>query len=66
MYALTLPIALVWTEKYVTRMAEESRQKAIELTGEEAANHYFVCILMELSDTWPSDRLYPKFYPRDP
>ncbi|KAL3991117.1 Serpentine type 7TM GPCR receptor class ab chemoreceptor family protein [Acanthocheilonema viteae] len=40
-YALTLPIALVWTEKYVRKTIQENRQKAMELRGNEAANHYF-------------------------
>uniref|UniRef100_A0A0R3RKS1 Serpentine Receptor, class T n=1 Tax=Elaeophora elaphi TaxID=1147741 RepID=A0A0R3RKS1_9BILA len=40
-YALTLPIALVWTEKYVRKTTQENRRKAIELKGHEAANHYF-------------------------
>ncbi|VDP22664.1 unnamed protein product [Onchocerca flexuosa] len=40
-YALTLPIAIVWTEKYVRKTTQKNRQKAIELKGVEAANHYF-------------------------
>uniref|UniRef100_A0A8R1TN29 G-protein coupled receptors family 1 profile domain-containing protein n=1 Tax=Onchocerca volvulus TaxID=6282 RepID=A0A8R1TN29_ONCVO len=40
-YALTLPIAIVWTEKYVRKVVQENRQKAMELKGTEAANHYF-------------------------
>uniref|UniRef100_A0A8R1TQ20 G-protein coupled receptors family 1 profile domain-containing protein n=1 Tax=Onchocerca volvulus TaxID=6282 RepID=A0A8R1TQ20_ONCVO len=40
-YALTLPIALVWTEKYVRKTTQKNRQKAIELKGTEAANYYF-------------------------
>uniref|UniRef100_A0A0R3S2V6 Serpentine Receptor, class E (Epsilon) n=1 Tax=Elaeophora elaphi TaxID=1147741 RepID=A0A0R3S2V6_9BILA len=40
-YALTLPIALVWTEKYVRKTTQGNRQKAVELKGHEAANHYF-------------------------
>ncbi|KAK6112952.1 Serpentine type 7TM GPCR receptor class ab chemoreceptor family protein [Brugia pahangi] len=41
LYALTLPIAIVWTEKHVRKTTQENCQKAIELTGSEAANHYF-------------------------
>ncbi|VIO89271.1 Uncharacterized protein BM_BM2805 [Brugia malayi] len=41
LYALTLPIAIVWTEKHVRKTIQENCQKAIELTGSEAANHYF-------------------------
>uniref|UniRef100_A0AAF5Q5H1 G_PROTEIN_RECEP_F1_2 domain-containing protein n=1 Tax=Wuchereria bancrofti TaxID=6293 RepID=A0AAF5Q5H1_WUCBA len=41
LYALTLPIAIVWTEKYVRKTVQENRQKAVELAGNEAANHYF-------------------------
>uniref|UniRef100_A0A8R1XR02 G-protein coupled receptors family 1 profile domain-containing protein n=1 Tax=Onchocerca volvulus TaxID=6282 RepID=A0A8R1XR02_ONCVO len=40
-YALTLPIAIVWTEKYVRKVIQENLQKAMELKGTEAANHYF-------------------------
>ncbi|VDO45991.1 unnamed protein product [Onchocerca flexuosa] len=47
-YALTLPIAIVWTEKYVRKTTQKNRQNAIELKGIEAADHYFVCILMHL------------------
>uniref|UniRef100_A0A8R1XS04 G-protein coupled receptors family 1 profile domain-containing protein n=1 Tax=Onchocerca volvulus TaxID=6282 RepID=A0A8R1XS04_ONCVO len=45
-YALTLPIAIVWTEKHLEKTAEGNRQKAMELKGTEAANHHFVCISM--------------------
>uniref|UniRef100_A0A5S6PCI8 Uncharacterized protein n=1 Tax=Brugia malayi TaxID=6279 RepID=A0A5S6PCI8_BRUMA len=41
LYALTLPIAIVWTEKHVRKTAQENCRKAIELKGNEAANHYF-------------------------
>uniref|UniRef100_A0AAF5Q5S2 Uncharacterized protein n=1 Tax=Wuchereria bancrofti TaxID=6293 RepID=A0AAF5Q5S2_WUCBA len=41
LYALTLPIAIVWTEKYVRKTVQENRRKAMELAGNEAANHYF-------------------------
>ncbi|KAM3728127.1 Serpentine receptor [Dirofilaria immitis] len=40
-YALTLPFAIFWTEKYIRKTTNENRQKAIELKGTEAANHYF-------------------------
>uniref|UniRef100_A0A8R1TMX9 Uncharacterized protein n=1 Tax=Onchocerca volvulus TaxID=6282 RepID=A0A8R1TMX9_ONCVO len=40
-YALILPIVINWAEKYVKKTTEENRQKAIELKGTEAANHYF-------------------------
>uniref|UniRef100_A0AAF5Q6V9 Uncharacterized protein n=1 Tax=Wuchereria bancrofti TaxID=6293 RepID=A0AAF5Q6V9_WUCBA len=41
LYALTLPIAIVWTEKYIRKTVQENRQKAMELAGNEATNHYF-------------------------
>uniref|UniRef100_A0AAF5RY49 Uncharacterized protein n=1 Tax=Wuchereria bancrofti TaxID=6293 RepID=A0AAF5RY49_WUCBA len=41
LYALTLPIAVVWTEKYVRKTVQENCRKAVELTGNEAANHYY-------------------------
>ncbi|KAK6114538.1 Serpentine type 7TM GPCR receptor class ab chemoreceptor family protein [Brugia pahangi] len=41
LYALTLPIAIVWTEKYIRKTVQENCRKAIELKGNEAANHYF-------------------------
>ncbi|VDN85735.1 unnamed protein product [Brugia pahangi] len=41
LYALTLPIAIVWTEKHVRKTAQENCRKAMELKGNEAANHYF-------------------------
>ncbi|VDO35780.1 unnamed protein product [Onchocerca flexuosa] len=41
-YALILPIAIVWAEKYVKKITQKNRQKAMELKGTEAANHYFV------------------------
>uniref|UniRef100_A0A8R1TPB0 G-protein coupled receptors family 1 profile domain-containing protein n=1 Tax=Onchocerca volvulus TaxID=6282 RepID=A0A8R1TPB0_ONCVO len=47
-YALTLPIAIVWTEKYVRKTTQKNRQKAMELKGNEAADHYFVSILIHL------------------
>uniref|UniRef100_A0A8R1XPW8 G-protein coupled receptors family 1 profile domain-containing protein n=1 Tax=Onchocerca volvulus TaxID=6282 RepID=A0A8R1XPW8_ONCVO len=40
-YALTLPFAIFWTEKYVKRRTQENRQKAMKLTGTETANYYF-------------------------
>uniref|UniRef100_A0A8R1XNJ3 G-protein coupled receptors family 1 profile domain-containing protein n=1 Tax=Onchocerca volvulus TaxID=6282 RepID=A0A8R1XNJ3_ONCVO len=40
-YALTLPTAIVWTEKHVRKTNQKNRQKAIDLKGNEAANHYF-------------------------
>ncbi|KAM3728693.1 Serpentine receptor [Dirofilaria immitis] len=40
-YALTLPFAIFWAEKYIRKTTNENRQKAIELKGTEAANHYF-------------------------
>ncbi|VDO51489.1 unnamed protein product [Onchocerca flexuosa] len=45
-YALTLPIAIIWTEKCVRKSTQKNRQKAMELKGTEAANYYFVCILI--------------------
>ncbi|VDN83002.1 unnamed protein product [Brugia pahangi] len=41
LYALTLPIAIVWTEKYIRKTVQENCRKAMELKGNEAANHYF-------------------------
>ncbi|VDN83541.1 unnamed protein product [Brugia pahangi] len=41
LYALTLPIAIVWTEKYVRKTVQENRRKVMELTGSKAADHYF-------------------------
>ncbi|KAK6113780.1 Serpentine type 7TM GPCR receptor class ab chemoreceptor family protein [Brugia pahangi] len=41
LYALTLPIAIVWTEKYVRKTVQENRRKVMELTGSEVADHYF-------------------------
>ncbi|EFO13090.1 hypothetical protein LOAG_15440, partial [Loa loa] len=40
-YALTLPIAIVWTEKHTKKTTQENHQKVLELNGNEAANHYF-------------------------
>ncbi|EFO18564.1 hypothetical protein LOAG_09932, partial [Loa loa] len=41
LYALTLPIAILWTEKYIRKTTEKNRQKVMEFAGPEAANHYF-------------------------
>nr|CDP90881.1 Bm6966, isoform c [Brugia malayi] len=46
LYALTLPIAIVWTEKYVRKTVQENRRKVIELTGSEVADHYFIYELL--------------------
>uniref|UniRef100_A0A8R1TM30 G-protein coupled receptors family 1 profile domain-containing protein n=1 Tax=Onchocerca volvulus TaxID=6282 RepID=A0A8R1TM30_ONCVO len=40
-FALTLPIAIVWTEKHVRKTTAKTRQKAIDLKGTEAADYYF-------------------------
>uniref|UniRef100_A0A915PLV1 G-protein coupled receptors family 1 profile domain-containing protein n=1 Tax=Setaria digitata TaxID=48799 RepID=A0A915PLV1_9BILA len=40
-YALTLPLAIIYTEKYVKKTTQKSREKAIGITGTEAAKHYF-------------------------
>ncbi|KAM3727927.1 Serpentine receptor [Dirofilaria immitis] len=40
-YALTLPFTILWIEKYVRKASQENLKKIMELTGTEAADHYF-------------------------
>uniref|UniRef100_A0A8R1TMP6 Uncharacterized protein n=1 Tax=Onchocerca volvulus TaxID=6282 RepID=A0A8R1TMP6_ONCVO len=34
-------LSQLWTEKHVRKTTQKNRQKAMELKGNEAANHYF-------------------------